>query len=327
MSRVSVLIAVYNACTHLRACLDSLIEQTHEDFQAICIDDASTDSSLGILQEYARRDQRFKIVEMGQNVGQARARNEGLKWADGAYTCMLDSDDWLAPDALELAVKVFADHPKADCVLFDLRYVNEDGKVEAYPYPIVESYTGNEAFRLSLDWRVHGVYMIRTYLHKEIPYDTSCRLFSDDNTTRLHYLASREVMTSKAIYYYRQHEGSSTHVVSVRHFDRLIADASMKKSLIALHVIDEDLNRFEQYRWLVIIDSYRYHYINRSTFSREESHYALRLIKNSIATLDFHRIPIRLRLKFGYIPFTRAWFLFRMEEELYFGLKKCLSRL
>lgn len=327
MSRVSVLIAVYNACTHLRACLDSLIAQTHEDFQAVCIDDASTDSSLVILQEYARRDYRFKIVEMGQNVGQARARNEGLKWVDGTYTCMLDSDDWLAPDALETALKVFADHPKTDCVLFDLRYVYENGKTEAYPYPIAGLYTGNEAFRLSLDWRIHGVYMIRTHLHKEIPYDTSCRLFSDDNTTRLHYLASREVSASNAIYYYRQHEGSSTHAVSIKHFDRLTADASMRKSLMDLQVIDEDLDLFERYRWLVVIDSYRYHYIHRSRFSREESKYALRLIKRSIATIEFHRIPIRLRLKFGYIPFKRAWLLFRMEEELYFGLKKRFGRL
>ena len=132
--KVTVLTAVYNAEKYLRSCLDSLVSQTLSDVQFICIDDASTDHSLSILQEYAAKDPRFLILHLPENQGQAIARNEGLKHATGEYIAMLDSDDWFSPDSLEKAVQSIESTPDADCAVFRLLLHYEDkGTTEEYP--------------------------------------------------------------------------------------------------------------------------------------------------------------------------------------------------
>ena len=326
MTKISILIAVYNAKEYLRTCLDSLLAQTYRDFLAICIDDASTDGSLEILREYAKRDQRFTIVSLPHNMGQAKARNEGLKHAQGAFTCMLDSDDWLAHDALQKAVSVIERYQETDAVLFNLHYAYPDGRDEPYPHQPNEVYTGKEAFRLSLNWRLHGVYLIRTTIHQLYPYDTSARLYSDDNTTRLHYLACREVRPSDGVYYYRQHGQSATHQVSLRQFDRMLADWSMKQTLAEMEIDNEDLCLFETYRWLVVVDCYGFYFKNRKELGRKESNEALQLIRKYWETIEVERIPHVKRLKFGYIPFRCSWPLFCLEESAYFTMRRLLRR-
>jgi glycosyltransferase involved in cell wall biosynthesis len=93
---VSVIIPVYNVEKYLSQCLDSIVNQTLKDIEIICINDASTDDSLAILQEYARRDDRFIIINNETNVGAPGAvKNEGLKQASGEYIGFVDSDDWI----------------------------------------------------------------------------------------------------------------------------------------------------------------------------------------------------------------------------------------
>ena len=113
--KVSVLVAVYNAEKYLHKCLDSLMNQTHRDLQIICIDDASTDVSWKVLEEYAAKDERIVLLQQPENQGQAEARNRGLHMADGDYVTMLDSDDWFLSDAIEKACQVAA--KGVDCVL------------------------------------------------------------------------------------------------------------------------------------------------------------------------------------------------------------------
>jgi glycosyltransferase involved in cell wall biosynthesis len=326
MVKISLLIAVYNSEAYLRTCLDSLLAQTYGEFQAICVDDGSTDGSPEVLNEYARLDPRFTVISLPANMGQAVARNEGLKHAQGAYTAMLDSDDWLAPDALETAMKVIEENHQTDAVLFDLHYAYPDGHYEPYPHRFDQAFTGEEAFRLSLDWKLHGVYLIRTSIHKRFPYDTSARLYSDDNTTRLHYLACNEVRTSRAAYYYRQHEHSATHQVSMRRFDRMLADESMKQALEGMNIRDEDLNRFETYRWLVVVACYGFYLNNRKTLGQQGSREALLLIWKYWKTIEVERLPYSTRLKPGFIPFRCSWTMFRLEEWAYFTMKRLLRR-
>lgn len=100
MAKVSVIIPVYNVEKYLRQCLDSVINQTLSDIEIICVDDGSTDSSLAILEEYANKDDRIKILKQ-QNQYAGVARNNGIKIANGEYIHFLDSDDWLDLDSYE----------------------------------------------------------------------------------------------------------------------------------------------------------------------------------------------------------------------------------
>lgn len=97
----SIIIPVFNVEKYLRDCLDSVIHQTYSEWEAICVNDGSTDGSAGIMEEYAEKDSRIRIVSQA-NAGTAAARNTGIKEAAGDYIFFLDSDDWLAPDALRL---------------------------------------------------------------------------------------------------------------------------------------------------------------------------------------------------------------------------------
>ena len=117
---VSILVAVYNTEKYLRECLDSLINQTYTDLQIICIDDASTDGSLAILKEYELKDSRILVLQNKENLGQSKTRNHGLEYATGEYCGMVDSDDWIEPDAIEKIVNTFEQSPLIDTVLFDL---------------------------------------------------------------------------------------------------------------------------------------------------------------------------------------------------------------
>ena len=96
---VSVIIPVYNACEYLRPALDSVIGQSMENIEIICIDDGSTDCSLEIVMEYQKRDPRVRIITE-TNAGPALARNNGLKRARGEYVIFLDADDFFEPNLI-----------------------------------------------------------------------------------------------------------------------------------------------------------------------------------------------------------------------------------
>ena len=99
-TKISVIIPVYNVEEYLEQCLDSVINQPLEDIEVICINDGSTDNSLEILEEYAKKDYRIKIINK-KNEGIGVARNIGIDHAKGKYIIFLDSDDWLKNNAFK----------------------------------------------------------------------------------------------------------------------------------------------------------------------------------------------------------------------------------
>ena len=94
--KISIVIPVYNVAPYLRACLDSVLEQTCTDWEAICVDDGSTDSSGAILDEYAVKDSRFRVIHQS-NAGVAQAREVGMSASKGAYIGWVDPDDVIEP--------------------------------------------------------------------------------------------------------------------------------------------------------------------------------------------------------------------------------------
>lgn len=125
MPKVSVIIPVYNVEKYLRECLDSVINQTLSDIEIICINDGSTDNSLGILKEYAEKDSRIKIITQ-ENQGQGVARNNAIEAAQGEYLVFVDPDDFLDSEALEVINKSFSDSA-VDIIQFDYLVCSEDG--------------------------------------------------------------------------------------------------------------------------------------------------------------------------------------------------------
>lgn len=100
MTKISIIIPVYNSENFLDKCLNSIINQTFKDIEIICIDDGSTDKSLKILNNFAGKDNRITIINQ-KNSGPSAARNKGLEIAKGEYVGFVDSDDWVDLDFYE----------------------------------------------------------------------------------------------------------------------------------------------------------------------------------------------------------------------------------
>lgn len=100
---VSVLVPIFNVERYLAECLDSLLAQTYSDFEVLCIDDGSTDSSLSIVRRYMESDERFRVIQK-PNSGYGASMNMGLDNALGTYIAVLESDDFFEMDALECMV-------------------------------------------------------------------------------------------------------------------------------------------------------------------------------------------------------------------------------
>lgn len=104
MPKVSIVIPVYNTEKFLVRCLNSVLCQSVPDVEIICVNDGSTDGSLAILQEYAAKDNRIKVISQ-ENKGQSAARNRALRAVNGEYVFFLDSDDFIHSQTLEILLK------------------------------------------------------------------------------------------------------------------------------------------------------------------------------------------------------------------------------
>ncbi|MBO7720838.1 MAG: glycosyltransferase family 2 protein [Kiritimatiellae bacterium] len=110
MPKFPVIIPVYNVAQYLGECLDSVKAQTFTAWEAICVDDGSSDDSGKILDEYARKDPRFKVFHR-QNAGVSAARNAGIREAQGEFIAFLDGDDEYPKDRFAILNDCLERHP------------------------------------------------------------------------------------------------------------------------------------------------------------------------------------------------------------------------
>ena len=127
MPKVSLVVAVYNLEKYIAECLDSIINQTFEDIEIICVNDGSKDKSLAILEDYSLKDSRIKIITQ-PNQGSGAARNTGLAEAKGEYVQFLDGDDYFEPQMVEKLYNLASKY-NADISACSSRKVDDDGNI------------------------------------------------------------------------------------------------------------------------------------------------------------------------------------------------------
>lgn len=125
--KISIITPVYNADLYLEECLNSLVNQTLEDIEIICVNDNSKDKSLKILQNFAKKDKRIKIINFDETSGQSRARNVALESVSGEYIGFVDADDFVDLDMFE---KMYKKAQNADMVMCQAKVF--DDKVKTY---------------------------------------------------------------------------------------------------------------------------------------------------------------------------------------------------
>lgn len=109
--KISLIVPVYNTEASLSACVESLINQTYRNLELIFVDDGSTDGSPKLLEAYARKDDRIRVIRQA-NGGVSAARNAGIDAATGAFVGFVDSDDRAEPDYCETLLSAFSEHPE-----------------------------------------------------------------------------------------------------------------------------------------------------------------------------------------------------------------------
>ena len=219
---VSVIIPVYNVEKYLRRCLDSVVNQTLRDIEIICVDDGSTDGSLAILEEYAARDPRIKVIKQ-VNAGAAKARDAGIRLAGGKYIGFTDADDYIDPNFYErlfsAAVKNGASIAKAGLK----RVVNG---VAEEPTWSLNTFIEKKQDALPLFARFYYQFTSAIYDSELLKKNKIC--FADENflvgedvlfLLKVCQKGESFVLVPNVFYYYVKNASSVTHVFSKAYFD------------------------------------------------------------------------------------------------------------
>lgn len=127
--KVSIITITYNRARYIKEAIESVLVQSFGDWELIIIDDASTDNTPAIVQEYAQKDSRIRYFRNETNLKIPRSRNLGLKMAEGKYIAVLDSDDvWAEPDKLRKQVEFLENNPEYALVGGGVIFIDENGR-------------------------------------------------------------------------------------------------------------------------------------------------------------------------------------------------------
>ena len=224
---VTVVVPVYKTEKYLGRCVASIINQTHSNLEIILVDDGSPDNCPQMCDEWAQKDNRIRVIHK-ENQGLGMARNTGIDNANGEYICFFDSDDYIAPETIDLAYTL-ARTTSADSVIFGLTSVDAQGRTEEKYVPWTEKimYCGAEVQQILLPEMVAPD--PETGISCGLPLSACCELISMEVIERAswRFVSEREIVSEdmysiialyahiqkavilpKALYYYCENQAS-----------------------------------------------------------------------------------------------------------------------
>ena len=218
MAKVSCIVPVYNVEKYLHRCMDSLLAQTIDDYEIICVNDCSPDASPAILQEYQKKHpDKVRILQNEVNMGQGRSRARAILEAEGEYICFVDSDDYVKPDYMEAYLREMEKVP-CDCVIGG--YIRDtEGKLKSYPAADCDW----SLLTYTVAW---GKLFRRSFL-VENKIDFSDKRQGEDVyfSLRVYYhLESYRVIPYEGYYYYLNRNSTTGKMNYSLQFERIVAD-------------------------------------------------------------------------------------------------------
>jgi len=246
MSKISVIVPVYNVASYLDESITSLIAKTWEDWEGLFVNDGSTDASLEILKRYAQQDPRIRVIDQ-PNAGAGEARNRGLAEAKGKYVYFLDPDDWMEPDLLRDNLRLAVEHG-LEMVTFRSRHIFPDGSIAAE-----REMTGEVFCYLGRDQLAHG--LAKLHFEYELLYAVWNKLFLREflerNAIRFpHYRTGEDFMFNVQCYrkltrlgfqntlYYKQRMKRPGSLTTI-HFEKIEND---RRPFLELWKFFEEIN-------------------------------------------------------------------------------------
>ena len=297
---ISVVIAAYNVEKYIEECLNSILNQTFQDWECIIVNDASTDHTLSIIEAFAAKDKRFRYDSLPVNSGSAKApRDKAVSYAKAEWILQVDSDDFIDNNVLE---RLYARAMQTDADIVFLRLDLFDGETFQHisfcpekDFDMQRTLTGDEAVMLTIpDWIIAGNGLIRKKLwdmrstvNKGIHY-----LNIDEFDGREWFFNANYIVFEDVIYHYRQYSSSITNKVSSKQFEHVITDKMIEK-LIHDRFGKESRQALivSQWRMNNMIDYYKFYRDCRSIFSYSEQNESKKLLKEHFMTIDKRFIP------------------------------------
>lgn len=264
MTKVSIIVPVYNVENYLEECLNSLLNQTLQDIEIICINDGSIDNSLEILNKYVQKDLRIKVINK-QNEGQGIARNLGIDIAQGEYIGFVDSDDWVELDMFEQMYNQ-AKKLSSQIVICDYKkYQEKNGKfivsnifrnmVSLTKSKAVKFVTGenldktklNQTLLVSPCYSVNRIYKAELLKKNNIKFDT-IRCYEDCVfILRSHVETNNISYINKPFYCYRIRKSSTLRSNDKRYIDLICVIKLLKKYLLEHNLMDKFQRNFDYF--------------------------------------------------------------------------------
>lgn len=275
MSKVSIVIPIYNTSEYLRECLDSVVNQTLKDIEIILVDDGSTDGSVDICREYMACDSRIKLIEK-ENGGAAAARRMGAMVATSPYIGFVDSDDMIEADMYETLLEYMG-----DCDLVTSAVYKENGTLWKDYLP-----TGIYSTSKEMQYVIENMLVIGNSLTRGICGSMVCKMFKTDlskkvfNSVNLKIYSSEDTefiykyilycnsirITDICKYKYRNRGGSLVHSV---HHDYLININLLYLSLREAFIGHQYEERLLEQLQMLVIRYVRGQLTNRMGFSQK----------------------------------------------------------
>ena len=222
MSKISVIVPVYNVEKYIFQCVDSILNQTYRNIEIIIVDDGSTDKSSKICDEYQLKDSRVRVIHQ-KNKGLGGARNTGLKFATGEYVLFLDSDDWLECDALEIMINKIQ-NSRADIVIGGINlYIEETQEIKNGWIKDFSDRTGvysinNDNFIETFTPAWARLYRKSFLDNNNLKFVEHC-YYEDNSWGCFIAIYTKKIAFVKKVFFYRQHKNSITAIKDEKVFD------------------------------------------------------------------------------------------------------------
>jgi len=220
MPKVSVVVPVYNVEKYLASCLRSILAQTHQDIELICVNDGSTDGSADILEQFSLKDKRVEVITQ-TNQGISIARNIGLKKATGEFCMFIDSDDAIHPQTVEICLS-FANMYQADLVCFGFQRTDGSSleNISSIDFNQIKSKQTDNPLRLALSSRRFRIpfsastKFYRTDTIRDIPFVEHIYYEDGPHTYALLSKHPKTVVLDQKFYFYTQNMSSVSNLKS-----------------------------------------------------------------------------------------------------------------
>lgn len=282
MSKISIIVPIYNVEKYLEKCLESILGQTFKDFELILVDDGSPDNCGSICDRYLKLDSRVKVIHK-ENGGLSSARNAGLDIAIGEYVGFVDSDDWIDTNMYEILYSM-AKETDADIIQCKFKELyNENNiniKINTSKFKLIDKF---EALNNLIDYGEMHVQMVVAWnkLYKKNLFDEirfpNGKIHEDEFTTyKLLYKSKKVALIGNELYYYRQTPNSIMNAKFNK--NRLDYLEALEESLIFFKKVNnEQLYNMTTIRY---VDNLKKYYFKCEELLKDNKE-TLRKIKNS----------------------------------------------